>query len=118
MKIPDVYRDWRIMFGLALMLLGAGHWIVGWQKNQLYGRLLAHEGRTRPDSPRRGFAPRSDGQADQRLRTREAQSLSARGRSACRRLPRTRFHLHPDNPARPAFDRSAVLAAPPRHAVR
>jgi len=41
MKIPDVYRDWRIMFGLALMLLGTGNWVVGWEKTQLYGQLIA-----------------------------------------------------------------------------
>ena len=55
MKIPDVYRDWRIMFGLALMLLGAGNWIVGWQKTQLYGRIIANEYRTLPDSSSHGF---------------------------------------------------------------
>src|SRR5579859_3525380 len=55
MKIPDVYRDWRIMFGLALMLLGAGNWIVGWQKTQLYGQLIASEFRAHPDSSAHGF---------------------------------------------------------------
>ena len=55
MKIPDVYRDWRIMFGLALMLLGAGNWIVGWQKTQLYAQLIASEFRAHPDSSAQGF---------------------------------------------------------------
>jgi hypothetical protein len=55
MKIPDVYRDWRIMFGLALMLLGAGNWIVGWHRTQIYGQLIASEWRNHPDSSSRGF---------------------------------------------------------------
>jgi hypothetical protein len=64
MKIPDVYRDWRIMFGLALMLLGAGNWIVGWQKTQLYGQLIANEWRNRPDSSARGFDELEAGSGD------------------------------------------------------
>ena len=50
MKIPDVYRDWRIVFGLALMLLGAGNWVVGWQKTQFYGQLIASGARAHSDS--------------------------------------------------------------------
>src|ERR1700693_643339 len=55
MKIPDVYRDWRIMFGLALMLLGAGNWVVGWQKTQLYGQLIAGGARQRHDATAPGL---------------------------------------------------------------
>jgi hypothetical protein len=55
MKIPDVYRDWRIMFGLALMLLGAGNWFVGRQRTQFYGDLIASESRNRPASSTSGF---------------------------------------------------------------
>ena len=64
MKIPDVYRDWRIMFGLALMLLGAGNWIVGWQKTQLYGQLIANEWRAHPDVSARGFDELEAGSGD------------------------------------------------------
>ena len=55
MKIPDVYRDWRIMFGLALMLLGTGNWVIGWQKTQLYGQLIASSARQHPDATAPGF---------------------------------------------------------------
>jgi len=55
MKIPEVYRDWRIMFGLALMLLGAGNWVVGWQITQLYGQLIASGARHRTDATAPGF---------------------------------------------------------------
>jgi hypothetical protein len=64
MKIPDVYRDWRIMFGFALMLLGAGNWIVGWQKTQFYGQLIASEFRTHPDSSAHGFDELETGSGD------------------------------------------------------
>jgi hypothetical protein len=64
MKIPDVYRDWRIMFGLALMLLGAGNWIVGWNKTQLYGQLIASQSRNKADSTYRGFDELDSGTGD------------------------------------------------------
>src|SRR5580698_8769781 len=64
MKIPDVYRDWRIMFGLALMLLGAGNWVVGWQKTQFYGQLIASEVSSHPDSSTRGFDELEAGSGD------------------------------------------------------
>jgi hypothetical protein len=64
MKIPDVYRDWRIMFGLALMLLGAGNWVVGWQKTQFYGQLIASEVRNHPDSTAHGFDDLDSGSSD------------------------------------------------------
>jgi hypothetical protein len=65
MKIPDVYRDWRIMFGLALMLLGAGNWVVGWRNTQLYGQLIANERRSPADSSSsRGFDEIEAGSSD------------------------------------------------------
>jgi hypothetical protein len=64
MKIPDVYRDWRIMFGLALMLLGAGNWVVGWQKTQLYGQLIASGARHRADATAPGFDELETGASD------------------------------------------------------
>jgi hypothetical protein len=64
MKIPDVYRDWRIMFGLALMLLGTGNWVVGWQKTQLYGQLIASGARHRADATAPGFDELEAGAGD------------------------------------------------------
>jgi hypothetical protein len=43
MKLPEVYSDWRVVFGLALLLLGVGNWVVGWEKAQLYGQIVASE---------------------------------------------------------------------------
>ena len=64
MKIPDVYRDLRIMFGLALMLHGAGNWVVGWQKTQLYGQLIASGARHRADATAPGFDELEAGAGD------------------------------------------------------
>jgi hypothetical protein len=64
MKIPDVYRNWRIMFGLALMLLGAGNWIVGWQKTQIYAQLIANGARHRYDTATPGFDELEAGASD------------------------------------------------------
>ena len=55
MRIPDIYRDWRIMFGLALVLLGIGNWVVGWQKTQLYGQIIASSVHRPADSNAPGF---------------------------------------------------------------
>jgi hypothetical protein len=46
MKIPDVYSDWRVVFGLALLMLGIGNWVIGWEKAQLYGQIAATEWKT------------------------------------------------------------------------
>jgi hypothetical protein len=44
MKLPDVYTDWKIMIGLALIALGAGNWIIGVDRTQIYSRLItAHQ---------------------------------------------------------------------------
>jgi hypothetical protein len=41
MKLPDVYTDWRIVAGLALMLLGAGNWTIGLHRTQQYSEIIA-----------------------------------------------------------------------------
>ena len=41
MKLPDLYRDWRTMSGVALVLLGAGNWIVGLSRTEQYSRIIA-----------------------------------------------------------------------------
>ncbi len=45
MKPPDIYRDWRILFGVALIVLGVGNWIVGWQRTQEYETIIAAQAR-------------------------------------------------------------------------
>jgi hypothetical protein len=41
MKLPDVYTDWRIVAGIALMILGAGNWIIGLHRTQQYSQIIA-----------------------------------------------------------------------------
>ncbi|MDO8431745.1 MAG: hypothetical protein Q7S58_04965 [Candidatus Binatus sp.] len=41
MKLPDVYTDWKIVVGLALVMLGAGNWAIGLQRTQIYSRMIA-----------------------------------------------------------------------------
>ncbi len=41
MKLPDIYTDWKIVLGLALIALGAGNWIIGLQRTQVYSRMIA-----------------------------------------------------------------------------
>jgi hypothetical protein len=42
MKLPDLYRDWRFMSGAALILLGAGNWLVGLNRTEQYGEIIAN----------------------------------------------------------------------------
>jgi hypothetical protein len=55
MKLTDVYRDWRIMAGLALILLGAGNWIVGLKKTEESSRMIAEATRVVPGGDYRSF---------------------------------------------------------------
>ena len=40
MKLPDIYSDWKIVFGIALILLGAANWAIGLERTQTYGRIV------------------------------------------------------------------------------
>jgi hypothetical protein len=46
MKLPDVYSDWRVVFGIALLVLGIGNWVVGWEKVQQYAQIAATESKS------------------------------------------------------------------------
>ena len=54
MKPQDLYRDWRIMAGLAIVLLGAGNWAVGLHKTQQAIQMIAQT-HVRPGSDYRSF---------------------------------------------------------------
>jgi hypothetical protein len=44
MKLPDIYTDWKIVIGLGLAVLGAGNWVIGLQRTQIYSRMIvAHQ---------------------------------------------------------------------------
>jgi multisubunit Na+/H+ antiporter MnhG subunit len=46
MKLPEVYSDWRVVFGVALLILGIGNWVVGWEKVQQYAQIAATESKS------------------------------------------------------------------------
>jgi hypothetical protein len=41
MKPPDVYSDWRIVGGIALIILGAANWTIGLRRTEQYDRMIA-----------------------------------------------------------------------------
>ena len=41
MKLPDVYTDWKIVIGFALILLGTANWVIGIERTQMYSRMVA-----------------------------------------------------------------------------
>ena len=55
MKMPDIYHNWRVMFGIALILLGIGNWLVGRINTKHYGDLIRREGSVTPDQAYRSF---------------------------------------------------------------
>jgi hypothetical protein len=40
MKLPDIYTDWKIVIGLALIVLGAANWFIGLERTQIYSRMI------------------------------------------------------------------------------
>jgi hypothetical protein len=55
MKLPDTYRDWRVILGLALTLLGAGNWLVGRVRTEQYSEIIASQPDTAADEAYRSF---------------------------------------------------------------
>ncbi len=41
MKPPDLYSDWKIVAGLALVILGAANWFIGLQRTRQYSQMIA-----------------------------------------------------------------------------
>ena len=63
MKVPDVYSDWRVMGGLALIVLGAVNWEIGRARTQEYSRVVASHAEVAVDEAYRSFDeldPRTD----------------------------------------------------------
>lgn len=56
MKLPDLYTDWKIVIGLGLIALGAGNWVIGLQRTQIYSRMIvAHQQPSAAATDYRGF---------------------------------------------------------------
>jgi hypothetical protein len=41
MKLVDVSREWRVVLGLAMVVIGAANWLVGRQRTQQYNGYIA-----------------------------------------------------------------------------
>jgi hypothetical protein len=41
MKLRDLYTDWRVTAGLALVALGATNWVIGLSRTQMYSQIVA-----------------------------------------------------------------------------
>jgi uncharacterized membrane protein len=64
MKLPDVYTDWRIVAGFALIVLGTVNWAIGRVRTQEYSRIVAGTADVSADEAYRSFDeldPRTDG---------------------------------------------------------
>lgn len=55
MKLPDIYHDWRVVAGLALIFLGAGNWWVGLSKTRESSRIIAQAANVVPSTDYRSF---------------------------------------------------------------
>ena len=63
MKLPDVYGDWRVVGGLALIMLGAVNWEIGRARTQEFSRIVAGHAEVAADEAYRSFDeldPRTD----------------------------------------------------------
>jgi hypothetical protein len=41
MKPPDLYTDWKVVAGIALVILGASNWFIGLSRTRQYGQMMA-----------------------------------------------------------------------------
>lgn len=41
MKLPEIYSDWRIVAGFALIMLGAVNWAIGLDRAEEYSHIVA-----------------------------------------------------------------------------
>jgi hypothetical protein len=55
MKLRDVHNDWRIVAGVALLVLGAGNCYLGATRTQEYSEILARASTIRHSSDFRSF---------------------------------------------------------------
>ena len=55
MKLPDVYTDWRVVTGLALIVLGAVNWEIGRARTQEYSRVVIGHATVAADEAYRSF---------------------------------------------------------------
>ncbi|MGH7838014.1 MAG: hypothetical protein ACREQC_09375 [Candidatus Binataceae bacterium] len=67
MKPADVSRDWVVLLGLGLVLIGVANWLVGRHRTRQYSGIVAAQPDTGADNSYRSFDELGDG-ADAVLR--------------------------------------------------
>lgn len=55
MKLNDLAHDWRVLFGLGLVVLGGVNWTVGRLRTEQYSQILATQPTARADGAYRSF---------------------------------------------------------------
>jgi energy-converting hydrogenase Eha subunit E len=55
MKLVDVYTEWRVVAGVALIVLGAVNWAIGLDRTQQYSHILAQTPKVGADQAYRSF---------------------------------------------------------------
>lgn len=55
MKLDDISRDWRVLLGLALILVGVANWIVGARRTREYSAIIATRRSPQADQAYRSF---------------------------------------------------------------
>jgi len=55
MKTPDMYHNWRVVLGIALIMLGSGNWLVGRLNTERYSELIRNVTNATPDQGYRSF---------------------------------------------------------------
>jgi hypothetical protein len=53
--MPDMSHNWRVILGIALILLGSGNWLVGRLRTEQYSELIRSEGSATTDQAYRSF---------------------------------------------------------------
>jgi uncharacterized membrane protein len=64
MKLPEIYSDWRIVAGFALIVLGTVNWAIGQARTQEYSRIVVGHAEVTADEAYRSFDdldPHTDG---------------------------------------------------------
>jgi hypothetical protein len=64
MKLPEIYSDWRVIAGVALIVLGAVNWGIGRARTREYSQIVSKSPVSTADESYRSFDdldPHTDG---------------------------------------------------------
>ncbi|MGB8414405.1 MAG: hypothetical protein WCE23_16430 [Candidatus Binatus sp.] len=88
MKLPDIYTDWKIVCGLALIVLGAANWTVGLERTQTYSRMITARAQPAAGTDYRSFDELDEGAGGAAV----LEPLTAEQRQASYATARTDFY--------------------------